>query len=108
MLLNSALASISAGAVSIMAKTDPNVTPNNNAPFLATLRDLAGSIVMACLILAVIAMVCGAAAFAIGKIGGNGRATEVGFTVCVWVLVAAAVIGSASGLIFWGSGLKVA
>lgn len=95
-------------AVNIAATVNPNVKPNNNAPFLSTLRDLAGSLVMGCLIVCVIAIVVGAAMFAIGKIGGNGRATDVGFMVCVWVLVAAAIIGSASGLVMWGSGWRLA
>lgn len=86
---------------------NPDVRPNSNAPFIATLRDIAGSIMLAAIIIAVIAMIVGAILFVFGKIGGNGRAQDVGFMVIIWVLVGAAVIGSASGLVAWGSGLSL-
>lgn len=99
-LVNTALARIP-------ADINPGVTPNSDAPFIPTLQNLAGSIMMACIVIAVIALIIGAVLFIMGKIGGNGRAQDVGFMVMVWVLVGAAVIGSASGLVAWGSGLQL-
>lgn len=86
---------------------DPKVRPNSDAPFIATLQNLAGSIVTACIVIAVIALVVGAILFVVGKIGGAGRAQEVGFMVIIWVIVGAAIIGSASGLVKWGSGISL-
>lgn len=91
-----------------LAKINPGVKPNSNAPFIKTLQDIAGSIAMASAIIAVIALIVGAVLFVFGKIGGNGRAQDVGFMVVVWVLVGAAIIGSASGLVSWGSSLTLA
>ena len=99
-LVNTALARI-------RADINPGVTPNSDAPFIATLQNLAGSIMMACIVIAVIALVVATVFFIMGKIGGNSRAQEVGFMAMVWVIAGAAIIGSASGLVAWGSGLQL-
>lgn len=97
--------SLKAGEAAVLAY-DPKVTPNSGGvPWNAKLSPIAGGIMVTCLILCVVALVCAAAAFVFGKVGGNSRAAEVSIAAFPWILVGAAVMGAASGLIAWGSTL---
>lgn len=90
-----------------LQKINPNVKPNSNAPMVKTLQELAGIVVFIAVIALVVALVIGAVMWAFGKIQGNGRAQDVGVTVLMWTLIAAAVVGSATGLITWSTGLNL-
>lgn len=85
---------------------DPGVEPNSEGvPWNGKLSTIAGGIVVTCLILAVVGLVCAAAAFIFGKVGGNSRAAEISIAAFPWILLGAAVMGAASGLIAWATGL---
>lgn len=87
---------------------DPNVKPNDKAPWMAVLRDIAGGVMTTCIVLIVIILVIGAAMAVGGKLAGMASAQSTGFMILVWGLVGAAVIGSISGLVFWATGNNLA
>lgn len=68
------------------------------------LNELSGGILVTCLTLAVVALVLAATAFIYGKVGNNSKVAEVGISAFPWLLVGAAVMGSASWVVAWGSG----
>ncbi|HCB60007.1 MAG TPA: hypothetical protein DIT15_02035 [Arthrobacter bacterium] len=82
---------------------DPKVTANNTAPWLPVLRDIAGQIMMTCIILLAIVLIIGVVLLVAGKLGSMSSAQSTGFMILVWGLLGAAVIGSVSGLVFWAT-----
>lgn len=92
---------------SLPFRIDPNVKPNSNAPFVKTIQDIAGIAMFVCVVLLVIAFAVGAVMWVYGKIMTNGRAQEVGVAVLMWTVIGAACVGSAPGLIKWGTGLDL-
>ena len=82
---------------------DPKVTANNTAPWLPVLRDIAGQIMMTCIILLAIVLIMGVVLLVAGKLGSMSSAQSTGFMILVWGLLGAAVIGSVSGLVFWAT-----
>ena len=87
---------------------DPDISPSGttseNAPWLDYLQTLGGHIVATILVCLVIVMVVAALLWVAGKLGAGGAAQQGGLSALLWALVAAAVIGSASGAILWFSG----
>lgn len=94
-------------AAALVTAIDPGVTANSNAPFLAQLRSIAGIILVASIILVVIALIVGTVLLVFSKITHNSRGQEVGLPIVGWCLLGAAIIGSASGLVMWGSGFTL-
>lgn len=96
-------------AVTVLAdKVDPNVKPNNDFfPFMGTLRDAAGGIMSVAIVISVILFVTAAVMLVISKISKSQSMAGVSTTVLIWVVAAAALIGGASGLISWATGLKL-
>lgn len=87
---------------------DPAVTANGNAPWMGTLRDIAGFVMATCIVILVMLLIVGAVLLVMGKLSHHGGAQGVGVTVLIWALVGAAIIGSASGLVFWFTSLSLA
>lgn|SRR5690625_1305410 len=82
-----------------------NVEPSYDAPWMGLLNDGAGWIVGTVLVVIVILLVVGAMIWVAGKLGGSGRAQDVGVTFILWTVVAAVVVGAAGGIIAWAAGL---
>ncbi|AOT06061.1 hypothetical protein ASPU41_21715 (plasmid) [Arthrobacter sp. U41] len=82
---------------------DPKVTANNTAPWLPVLRDIAGGVMVTCIVLLVIVLIIGVVLLVAGKLGSMSGAQSTGFMILVWGLLGAAVIGSVSGLVFWAT-----
>lgn len=81
---------------------DPNVKPNAGFfPFMGALRDAAGGILMVVIILSVILLIAAAITLAWAKGAGAGRMSDKSASILLWVLVGAAIAGSASGIIKW-------
>jgi hypothetical protein len=70
---------------------------------LPVLRDIAGQIMMTCIILLAIVLIMGVVLLVAGKLGSMSSAQSTGFMILVWGLLGAAVIGSVSGLVFWAT-----
>lgn len=87
---------------------DPNVKANNNAPWLTVVRDIAGGILMTCIVVIVIILAVGLVMAIAGKLAGMASAQSAGFMILVWGLVGAAGLGSISGLVFWATGNNLA
>jgi hypothetical protein len=91
-----------------LEQIDPRVTANGDAPWMPAMRDIAGMVLTTCIILVVVILVIGIALAAAGKLGSMQAAQSTGWMIIVWSLVAAAGMGSASGLVFWATSIKLA
>jgi hypothetical protein len=89
------------GAAGTRVAADP-VTSGDN---LWQLRDLAGQILTAVVVLIVIAGVVGAVLFVIGKMTALSKTQTASLLWTFRIFLGASIIGSVGGLIFWGSGL---
>lgn len=87
---------------------DPKVTPNGNAPWMPALRDVAGMILVTCIVLLVIVLIVGVALAVSGKLTQMHQAQSAGWMIILWSLIGAAAMGSASGLVFWGTSITLA
>ena len=86
---------------------DPGVKPNGSAPWMETLRNIAGMIAATCLVALVILLVVGVILIVTGKMSHHGGAQGAGVGLFIWGLAGAAVIGSISGLVFWFSNMSI-
>lgn len=91
-----------------MDKIDPQVTANNNAPWMSALRDIAGMVMVSAIVLAVIIIIIGVVLAIAGKLGSMQSAQSAGWMILVWGLVGAAVIGGVSGLVMWATTINLA
>lgn len=89
-------------------KIDPGVKPNNNAPWMTALRDIAGMVMVTAIVIAVIIVIIGVVLAVAGKLGAMQSAQSAGWMILVWGLLSAAVIGGVSGLIMWATTLNLA
>lgn len=92
----------------LVGSIDPGVTPNDSAPWMPALRQIAGMVLTTTIVIAVILLVIAAIIWAIGKATHNSQAQSVGVGGMIIVGLAAAIIASASGLIMWFTGLNLA
>lgn len=99
---------VATNAVNLMGKIsaagyDPGVTPNGNAPWMGTLRTIAGYTLATAIIVALIVLIVGVVLLIVGKISHHGGAQNVGVGVLLWGLVGCAILGSLSGLVYWAT-----
>lgn len=87
---------------------DPGVKANNTAPWMTALRDVAGMVMVSAIVIAVIIVIIGIVLAIAGKLGQMQSAQSAGWMILVWGLVGAAVIGSVSGFIMWGTTISIA
>lgn len=87
---------------------DPKVTANQNAPWLPLVRDIAGMILVTCVILLVIVLIIGIVLWVGGKLASMSTAQSTGFMILVWGLLGSALIGSISGLVYWATSQSLA
>ena len=91
----------------VVLAIDPKVTPNDNLPFISTVRDIVGGVLTLGVVVSVAALVVAAIILVWGKVSKSSMAAQVGTSVLLWVLVGASIIGSASGLIAWAADIKL-
>ncbi|NMW82259.1 hypothetical protein HHJ73_10970 [Mobiluncus mulieris] len=85
---------------------DPGVSPNmSGIPGLTQLKNLVGGVMAAVIILLVLAAIASAVVWAIGSISGRAGMGSGGKTGVLISIVAAIVVGAASFLIKWASGI---
>lgn len=82
-----------------------NVEPSFDAPWMPLLSDGANWAVGTVLVVIVILLVVGVAIWVAGKLGGSGRAQEVGVTFLLWTVIGAIFVGAAGGIVAWASNL---
>jgi hypothetical protein len=87
---------------------DPGVKANANAPWLPLLRNIAGMLLVTCVIILVAVLVVGVVLWVGGKLASMSSAQSTGFMIMVWGLLGAAVIGSVSGLVYWATSQSLA
>lgn len=93
---------------SLYAGIDPKVSPNDGFfPFMGTLRNAAGGVLSAVIVLSVIAFLIAVVMLVFGKASKSRSMSEQTTSALVWVVVGAALAGAASGLITWATGLKL-
>lgn len=85
---------------------DPGVKLNDDGvPGLTLLRQMAGGLVGAGLVLCVVGAVIGAVMWAVGSSSSNHQASSRGKTGLLVSIGAAVCIGGANALVTWGSGM---
>lgn len=82
---------------------DPGIEINKNVPGRDLIETLAGGVLLYAYIILGAALIIAAMVWGIGKISKNGGVQSAGAMSMIWILVAAAVVGSANGLIFFFS-----
>ncbi|MDN5653854.1 MAG: hypothetical protein L0J57_00140 [Brachybacterium sp.] len=76
-------------------------------PFMPQVQNLAGGVMAVVLVACVIAFVIAAVVFAFAKISSSSGMSQTTVSVMFVVLIAAAAVGAAVGLIGWASGALV-
>jgi predicted secreted protein len=102
------MGALTLAAVSVLGAIDPGVTPNDSAPWMPALRQIAGMVLTTTIVIAVILLVIAAVTWAVGKATHNSQAQSVGVGGMIIIGIAAAVIASASGLIMWFTSVNLA
>lgn len=97
------IASATTVVSTLLAGDDGGTGGGQYAGWKHEMDKLSGGILVTCLILAVVALLLAAVAFVYGKVGGNAKAAEIGIEAFPWLLFGAAVMGSASWVVAWGS-----
>jgi cytochrome c oxidase assembly factor CtaG len=77
----------------------------NSADIVPGLTDFVGMVLMGAIVLAVVAVIIGALLWAAGRVWGKTDAIEKGFRLAWLTALGAAILGSLSGLVTWGSDL---
>lgn len=91
------------GVVALVPRIDPGVTPQNNLPFVAFLVKVAGNIQYVGIVVVVVMLVISVVAWAVGQSQGNPNMSSTGKIGVIVSIVAAVIVGSANGLVAWGS-----
>lgn len=91
----------------IVLAYDPKIKPDDGAPFMATLRSVAGMVLSVVLVLCGVAFLIAICVFVFGKVSKNSHMSENAFPALIWIMVGAAMAAGVSGAISWASGLKL-
>ncbi|TFI02170.1 hypothetical protein E4P34_03290 [Kocuria rhizophila] len=95
-------------AVQITSETvDPGVTFDYSAPWLASLRSVAGMIGATVVVVLFIGGVVSIGFLAFGKLSKSEQAFSKGLWGLLLTVISAALLGSLAGLISWGAGLPL-
>lgn len=82
---------------------DPGVSVQSDAPFLPALRTAAGWAMALGLVFTVIIVIIGGVLISMGKVTNTPGNQSKGFMVLLFSLIGAAVIASASAIVFFGT-----
>ncbi len=86
---------------------DPGVRLNwGYWPFMAELKNAVGGVGAVAVVVLVAVMILAALTWAAGRLAGAGKVQSISGIACLVALVAAVVVGSASGMIGWFTDLN--
>lgn len=71
--------------MSLVAAVDPGITPNANFPFLESLKQIGGGILVGAFIVIAIVAIIGAAMLLAGKLSQSSRLTSGGGVIRLWI-----------------------
>ena len=91
----------------IVLAYDPKIKPDDSAPFMSTLRSVAGMVLSVVLVLCGVAFLIAVVVFVFGKVSKNSHMSENAFPALIWIMVGAALAAGVSGAISWASGLTL-
>ena len=80
---------------------DPGITPNANFPFLESLKQIGGGILVGAFIVIAIVAIIGAAMLLAGKLSQSSRLASGGGVILLWTGPVAAILGGINGYILW-------
>ena len=83
------------------AAVDPGITPNTNFPFLESLKEIGGGILVGAFIVIAIVAIIGAAMLLAGKLSQSSRLASGGGMILLWTGPVAAILGGINGYILW-------
>lgn len=86
---------------------NPGIEPNEFFPFISVLRDMGGGFLTAVIIVCAIALVISAGILAYAKISKSNNISDFGLNMVIWILVAAMIAGSASGMIAFFANIRL-
>lgn len=84
-----------------LAAVDPGITPNTNFPFLESLKEIGGGILVGAFIVIAIVAIIGAAMLLAGKLSQSSRLASGGGMILLWTGPVAAILGGINGYILW-------
>ena len=85
----------------LLAAVDPGITPNANFPFLESLKQIGGGILVGAFIVIAIVAIMGAAMLLAGKLSQSSRLASGGGMILLWTGPVAAILGGINGYILW-------
>jgi len=77
------------------------ITPNANFPFLESLKQIGGGILVGAFIVIAIVAIIGAAMLLAGKLSQSSRLASGGGVILLWTGPVAAILGGINGYILW-------
>jgi hypothetical protein len=83
------------------AAVDPGITPNASFPFLESLKQIGGGILVGAFIIIAIVAIIGAAMLLAGKLSQSSRLASGGGVILLWTGPVAAILGGINGYILW-------
>lgn len=88
----------------ILAEGPGDIKPDYSYfPFMPRLNSLASGVAGVVVTVLVILLIVGILGVIVGKLGSSNTAQRIGWGVAVACLIAAAIVGSAGGLIVWAT-----
>jgi hypothetical protein len=84
-----------------LTAVDPGITPNTNFPFLESLKQIGGGILVGAFIVIAIVAIVGAAMLLAGKLSQSSRLASGGGMILLWTGPVAAILGGINGYILW-------
>lgn len=85
----------------ISAPVDPGIAPNTNFPFLESLKQIGGGVLVGAFIIIAIVAILGAAMLLAGKLSQSSRLASGGGMILLWTGPVAAILGGINGYILW-------
>ncbi|WP_157875298.1 hypothetical protein [Arthrobacter sp. PAMC 25486] len=85
----------------LAAPVDPGITPNTTFPFLESLKEIGGGILVGAFIIIAIVAILGAAMLLAGKLSQSSRLASGGGMILLWTGPVAAILGGINGYILW-------
>ncbi|WP_157085745.1 hypothetical protein [Devriesea agamarum] len=92
----------------ILLAVDPGVKIDSGFwPFTKIFQQSVGGLLFILIIASVATFAISGVMLAVAKLSNSQKVANVSTTILGWTLLGAAVVGSASGLVAWASGLKL-
>jgi type IV secretion system protein TrbC len=89
------------GAPDVSSSGGPGITPNTNFPFLESLKQIGGGVLVGAFIVIAIVAIIGAATLLAGKLSQSSRLASGGGMILLWTGPVAGILGGINGYILW-------